>query len=153
MRPPLSKHQAAWVTSQEHDAGHQDATDDFEEAVHQMDLEAVDAQEHFSGRWAMDRGPAQRYAGAVIWNLRHMLESGAAKATTATVAAQLTFEGAPLRDGCIRAICGDTATRIIEWGPIGFAIEPRAVANPIFDADSLNSIIASTLRELAHRRG
>ena len=43
MRPPLSKHQAAWVTSQEHDAGHQDATDDFEEAVHQMDLEAIDA--------------------------------------------------------------------------------------------------------------
>eukprot|EP00964_Phaeocystis_antarctica_P126564 scaffold90243_cov51-Phaeocystis_antarctica.AAC.1 len=43
MRPPLSKHQAAWVTSQEHDAGHQDAADDFEEAVHQMDLEAIDA--------------------------------------------------------------------------------------------------------------
>ena len=34
---------AAWVTNQEHDAGHQDAEEDFEDAVSQMDLNAIDA--------------------------------------------------------------------------------------------------------------
>ena len=129
------------------------AAQDFSTAVGNDQLEATDAMEQFTGRWAMDRGPAQRYAGAIIWTSRNKLESGKMKPTAANAAAQLTFEGAPLRDGCIRAICGDTATRIIEWGPVGFALEPRAVANSIFDADSLEAIVASTLRELAHRRG
>ena len=42
--------QAAWITSQEHDASNQDAAEDFEKAVTQMDLEAIDASIEMAAR-------------------------------------------------------------------------------------------------------